>query len=276
MNYLNPVAEKLTGWLRADAAGRPLQDVLKITDDSESTPMLTLWSVLPEMGVANASASGILSRRDGAEFAIEHSAAPMQDSRGDIIGAVMVFRDVSVARSITQSLAYAAHHHALTGLPNRLLFESRLTQSLALARRHNHGVAVLFLDLDGFKLVNDTLGHPVGDGILESVGRLLQRCVRSTDTVSRFGGDEFVVLLSEILRPADAVVCAEKISDSLRIPHAIDEHSLLVTASIGIALFPHDGTDPQSLLRNADDAMFHAKRPGGNGYRFWSRAGHYS
>ena len=199
----------------------------------------------------------------------------MQNDDGDVIGAVMVFRDVSAARAITQKLAYAAHHDALTGLPNRLVLESRLTQAMALASRHNGEAAVLFLDLDGFKLVNDTFGHTVGDQLLESVARLLQQCVRRTDTVSRFGGDEFIVLLSEISRPTDAVVFAEKILGALSVPHSVGQHSLLVTASIGIGLYPHDGTDPQTLLRNADDAMFHAKRPGGNTYQLWSRSGKY-
>lgn len=186
-----------------------------------------------------------------------------------------VFRDASVAHAITRKLAYAVHHDALTGLPNRLLLESRIPQATAFARRHNYAVAVLFLDLDRFKLVNDTFGHPVGDRLLQSVARVLERCVRSSDTVCRFGGDEYVVLLSEISRPADAVVFAQKILDALRVPHTIDAHTLLVTASIGIGLLPHDGTDSQTLLRNADDAMFHAKRSGGNTYRFWSRSGRY-
>jgi diguanylate cyclase (GGDEF)-like protein/PAS domain S-box-containing protein len=271
VTYLNPVAEKITGWSLAEATGRPLQDIVTLTKDSDSETMLALQPASAEAGLANASASGILTRRDGTEFAVEHSAAPIQDHRGDVIGAVMVFRDVSAARAITQKLAYAAHHDSLTGLPNRLLFESRLKQAMALARRHNCDVAVLFLDLDRFKPVNDTWGHAVGDRLLESVARLLQRCVRSTDTVSRFGGDEFVILLSEISHPADAVAIAEKILGALRIPHTIDEHSLPATASIGIGLCPHDGTDPQTLLRNADAAMFQAKRSGGNTYRCSSR-----
>jgi diguanylate cyclase (GGDEF)-like protein/PAS domain S-box-containing protein len=277
VSYLNPIAEKMTGWSRADATGQPLQEVLTITDDNGRKSMLApLQSATETINIGSAAASGILTRRDGSEFAIEHSSAPMQNDDGDVIGAVMVFRDVSVARAITQKLAYAAHHDALTGLPNRVLLESRLTQAIALARRHNCEAAVLFLDLDGFKRVNDTLGHAVGDRLLESVAGLLQRCVRSTDTVSRFGGDEFVILLSEISRPADAVEFAEKILGSLRVPHTIDHHNLLVTASIGIGLYPHDGADPQTLLRNADEAMFHAKRPGGNTYQPWSRSGRYA
>jgi len=273
VTYLNPVAEKITGWSRAEAMGRRLEDIITITKDSSSEPMAALQSAPLEGGVVSTSASGILTRRDGAEFAVEHSAAPIQDDRGEVIGAVMVFRDVSAARAITQKLAYAAHHDSLTGLPNRVLFELRLKQAMALARRHNCEVAVLFLDLDRFKPVNDTWGHAVGDRLLESVARVLQSCVRSTDTVSRFGGDEFVVLLSEISRPGDAIALADKILGALRIPHVIDQHSLLATASIGISLYPHDGIDPQTLLHNADAAMFQAKRSGGNTYRTSSRPG---
>ena len=275
VSYLNPIAEKMTGWSRADATGRSFQEVIAITDDTGSRFVApSPQSATAEGDIGSAAASGILTRRDGSELAIEHSSAPMQNDEGDDIGTVMVFRDVSVARDITQKLAHAAYHDALTGLPNRLLLESRLTQAIAWARRHNCEAAVLFLDLDAFKLVNDTLGHAVGDRLLESVARLLQRCVRSTDTVSRLGGDEFVVLLSEISRPGDAVIFAEKILRALQVPHTIEQHNLQVTASIGIGLYPYDGTDPQTLLRNADDAMFHAKRPGGNSYQLCTRSGH--
>jgi diguanylate cyclase (GGDEF)-like protein/PAS domain S-box-containing protein len=277
VNYLNPSAEKMTGWSRTDATGRPLQEVLTITEDNgrKSAPV-PLQSSNRTINIGSAAASGILTRRDGSEVAIEHSSAPMKNDDGDVIGAVIVLRDVSVARAITEKLAYAAHHDALTGLPNRLLLESRVTQAIALATRHNCEAAVLFLDLDGFKLINDTFGHAVGDQLLESVARLLQQCVRSTDTVGRFGGDEFVVLLSEISRPSDAVLFAEKILHALSAPHSVAQHSLVVTASIGMGLYPHDGNDPQTLLRNADDAMFHAKRHGGNTYRLWSRSGKYA
>jgi diguanylate cyclase (GGDEF)-like protein/PAS domain S-box-containing protein len=276
VSYLNPVAEKMTGWLRADATGRPFQEVLTIIDANGREAMPNPFQLAMErMDIVGATANGVLIRRDGTEFAVEDSTAPMHDDRGQVLGAVMVFRDVSAARVITAKLAYAAEHDALTGLPNRLLLGSRLAQAIALARRHNQPVAVLFLDLDGFKRVNDTLSHAVGDRLLESVALRLQQCVRSTDTVSRLGGDEFVVLLSEISRPADAVGCAEKILGTLRVPHTIDPHSLLVTASIGVGLYPRDGSDPETLLRNADDAMFHAKRRGGNTYQLWSQSGQY-
>ncbi|MGA2398019.1 MAG: diguanylate cyclase [Steroidobacteraceae bacterium] len=270
VTYLNPIAEKMTGWSREDATGRALQEVLIITDDHGRKSVLDPVQSARGLNVDSAAASGILIRRDGSRFAVEHSSAPMRNDDGELIGAVMVFRDVSVVRAITQKFAHAAHHDSLTGLPNRLLLESRLTQAIDLAHRHNCEAALLFLDLDGFKLVNDTLGHPVGDRLLRSVAGALQGCVRSTDTVSRFGGDEFVVLLSEISGQADAAQVAEKILGVLRAHHSVDEPGLRITASVGIALYPHDGIDPQTLLRNADDAMFLAKRAGGNGYRRWS------
>ena len=277
VSYLNPIAEKMLGWPRAEAIGRPLREVLTVTDDDGREYVLAPpRSAAETINIGSAAASGVLTRRDGSEIAIEHSFAPMQNDDGEVIGAVMVIRDVSVARAISQKLAYAAHHDALTGLPNRVLLESRLTQAIALASRHNGEAAVLFLDLDAFKLVNDTLGHAVGDRLLESVARLLQQCVRSTDTVSRFGGDEFVILLSELSRPGDAVVFAQRILGALQAPHSVDQHSLMVTASIGIAVYPHDGVDPQTLLRNADAAMFHAKNPGGNTYELWSRSRKYA
>jgi len=277
VSYLNQFAEKITGWSQADAAARPLQEVLTITDDHGRVIVLSPPQPATQtMEIETDAAGGVLTRRDGSELAIEYSSAPMRNDGGDVIGVVMVIRDVSVARAITQKLAYAAHHDALTGLPNRVLLESRLIQALALARRHNCEAAILFLDLDAFKLVNDTFGHAVGDRLLESVARLLQQCVRSSDTVSRFGGDEFVVLLSELSGPDDAVVFAKRILSALQVPHSIDHHSLMVTASIGIALYPHDGIDPQRLLRNADDAMFQAKVPGGNTYQLWSRSRKYA
>jgi diguanylate cyclase (GGDEF)-like protein/PAS domain S-box-containing protein len=276
VSYLNPVAEKMTGWLCDDAAGRPLQEVLTIINGSGREPVSSpLRLAMEKQEIVGATANGVLVRHDGAEFAIEDSTAPIHDDRGEIIGAVMVFRDVSSARAIAKKLAYAAQHDALTGLPNRLLLDSRLEQAIALARRHNQPAAVLFLDLDGFKQVNDTLSHAVGDRLLQSVARRLQQCVRSTDTVCRLGGDEFVVLLSEISRPADAVGCAEKILGSLREPHTVDPHSLRVTASIGIGIYPFDGTDPETLLRTADEAMFKAKRSGGSNYQLGSHASEY-
>src|ERR1019366_3790750 len=150
------------------------------------------------------TANCILVRRDGYECAIEDSAAPIHNREGQVTGAVIVFHDVSTARAVVLEMSHLAQHDALTDLPNRLLLNDRLTQAISLARRNHHRLAVLFLDLDGFKNINDSLGHSIGDKLLQSISTRLLACVRKSDTVSRQGGDEFVVLLSEVTHAADA------------------------------------------------------------------------
>ena len=163
-----------------------------------------------------------------------------------------------------------AQHDALTDLPNRALFSERLTEAIAAAHRYRRKLAVLFLDLDRFKHVNDSLGHLIADRVLQSVASRLHARVRASDTVARQGGDEFVILLSELTHAQDAAVSAEKILQSVRTLHRIDHHDLHLTASIGIATYPDDGTDAEALLRNADLAMYHAKECGRNNYQFFT------
>jgi diguanylate cyclase len=148
----------------------------------------------------------------------------------------------------------------LTDLPNRTLLSDRLIQAIALAQRHKKQLAVLFLDVDRFKHINDSLGHGIGDRLLQSVAERLLACVRASDTVSRQGGDEFVILLSEITRAEDAAISASRILLALSAPHHIDQHELYLTVSIGIAICPEDGIEPEALLKNADFAMYDAKR----------------
>jgi diguanylate cyclase (GGDEF)-like protein/PAS domain S-box-containing protein len=270
VSYLNVVAENMTGWSLAEAAGRPIEDVFRVIDvttrEAARNPM-TL--AIRENKAAALTANCVLIRRDGVEAAIEDSAAPIHDRRGKVTGAVMVFHDVSVARAMSLKMAHLAQHDILTDLPNRLLLNDRLSQAMTLAHRHHMKLAVLFLDLDRFKYINDSLGHDVGDRLLQAVTQRLILCVRSTDTVSRPGGDEFVVLLSEIVHGQDADVCAEKILSSLRMPYDIDQHVLHVTTSIGIATYPDDGTDAETLLKHADSAMYGAKEAGGDSYQFF-------
>jgi len=211
----------------------------------------------------------VLIRRDGEEAAIEDSTAPIHDRRGQVTGAVMVFHDVSVARAMTAKMSYLAQHDSLTDLPNRVLLNDRLSEAIALSSRYRRKLAVLFLDLDRFKHINDSLGHIVGDGLLQSVGRRLFTCVRSSDTVSRVGGDEFVVLLWEVKHAQDAAITADKILQVLREPHQIKKHELHITASIGIVTYPDDGTDAETLLKKADIAMYHAKDTGRDSYQFF-------
>jgi diguanylate cyclase (GGDEF)-like protein len=168
-------------------------------------------------------------------------------------------------------MSYLAQHDSLTDLPNRILFNDRLTEAMALAHRHQRQLAVLFLDVDRFKHINDCLSHGIGDRLLQSIAQRLLGCVRASDTISRQGGDEFVILLSEITHAQDATVCADKILEALRSPHRIDQHDLHVTASIGIVTYPDDATDADTLMKHADFAMYHAKENGRDNRQFFKR-----
>ncbi len=270
VTYLNTVAESMTGWSLQEAAGRPLEQVFRIADattrDVTQNPMAL---AIQENKTVGLTSNCVLIRRDGTEAAIEDSSAPIHDRQGHVTGAVMVFRDVSMARALSLKMAHLAQHDSLTELPNRILFHDRLIQALALAHRHHHRLALLFLDLDRFKRINDSQGHAIGDCLLQSVAKRLLACVRSSDTVSRLGGDEFVILLSEVTCPEDAVCSAKKILLALSVPHRIDQDDLNLTASIGIATYPDDGAEAETLLKHADLAMYRAKDTGRNTYRFF-------
>src|ERR1700733_7304649 len=271
VTYLNTVAETLTGWSRKEAAGRPVTEVFRVIDATTRKPApLPIALAIRENKTVVLSTNCILVRRDGLEAAIEDSTAPIHDRGGQVTGAVMVFHDVSIARAMTSKMLRLAQHDTLTDLPNRALFSERLTEAIAAAHRYRRKLAVLFLDLDRFKHVNDSLGHLIADRVLQSVASRLHARVRATDTVARQGGDEFVILLSEVTHAQDAGVSAEKILQSVRTLHRIDQHDLHLTASIGIATYPDDGTDAETLLRNADLAMYHAKEGGRNNYQFFT------
>lgn len=263
VTYLNLVAENLTGWSREEAAGRPLAEVLNIIDGvTRKEARNPMAFAIQENRTVALTPNCILIRHDGAEFAIEDSSAPIHDRQGHITGAVMVFHDVSAARAATLKVSHLAQHDALTDLPNRLLLTDRLHEAIELAVRYRRQLAVLYLDVDRFKHINDSLGHVIGDRLLQSVAKRLLECVRASDTISRQGGDEFVILLPEVAHPQDAALCADKMLEALRVPHRIDDHELHVTASIGIATYPEDGTDCESLIRRADFAMYDAKDNG--------------
>jgi diguanylate cyclase (GGDEF)-like protein/PAS domain S-box-containing protein len=270
VTYLNAEAESLTGWTRSEAFARPLAEVFDVTDGltgqhAEDPSRLAI----DHKKKVRLKGNYILVGRDGNETAIEHSAAPIHDRQGNILGAVIVFRDVIVSRERRLQMLHLAEHDALTDLPNRLLLNDRLARSIALSRRYGRRLAVLFLDCDRFKHINDTLGHAIGDQVLRSIAKRLTTCVRESDTVSRHGGDEFLILLSEIDHPADAEAIAEKIVTSVAEPHLIAGHELQLTASVGIALYPEDGQDAQSLIMRADTAMYYAKNTGRNRVGFY-------
>jgi diguanylate cyclase (GGDEF)-like protein/PAS domain S-box-containing protein len=270
ITYLNPVAESMTGWSRSEARGRPLPEVLRIIDGESREPAVNpLAMAILHNKTVGLSPHCVLIRRDGAESTIEDTAAPIHDPRGQVTGAVIVFHDVSKARAMSLRMSYLAQHDFLTELPNRMLLNDRLGQAMALAHRHHSLLAVLFVDVDHFKRVNDSFGHASGDQLLQSAARRMVACVRSTDTVCRFGGDEFVVLLSEVARAGDVILSGDKILNALSTPHRIEQRDLDVTVSIGISVYPDDGRDAETLLKNADAALFHAKAKGGNRYQLF-------
>jgi len=199
------------------------------------------------------------------------AAANIRDANEYLISAtVHALKMTEVAEQATQKMAHMAEHDFLTGLPNRALLTDRLAQSIALAQRHGKKVALMYLDLDHFKHINDSLGHAVGDQLLQSVAKRLHACVRLSDTVSRQGGDEFVVLLDDIEEVQDATLSAKKLIEAVGRPYLVGGHRLHVTLSIGISLYPDDGEDVETVFRNADIAMYQAKRNGRNNYQIFS------
>ena len=272
VTYLNAVAEYLTGWSRLEAAGRPVTDILNIINGATRLGLENpIPSAIREHKTGSLPSNCILLRRDGSEVPIEDSTAPIYDSEGGTTGAVMVFHDVSAARQSAAQISHLAHHDFLTDLPNRMLLDDRLQHALALAQRHQYRIAVLFLDLDRFKHINDSLGHVIGDQLLQAVASRLQRCVRRSDTVGRRGGDEFLVILSEVDHEKEAGVIAAKLLAVLTVPYRIAHHDLHVPVSIGVSLYPDDGEDAETLINNADTAMYHAKENGRNNYQFFRR-----
>jgi len=257
-----------------EARGQPIDAVFKILDAT------TREGVTRSMVTASAEPHRpghlpgccILVQREGGEIYIEDSTAPIHGRDGKATGSVIVFRDVSEARRVAQEMMHASQHDFLTGLPNRLLMEDRLGQAIALAERHSGEVAVLYLDLDQFKQVNDSLGHMGGDKLLQSVAERLQEQVRLPDTVSRQGGDEFVVLLQEVKSKADAEVVTKRILEAVAQVHSIGEDEISITASVGVSRYPEDGVDAETLVKHADTALYQAKASGSGSFKFFKAA----
>jgi diguanylate cyclase (GGDEF)-like protein/PAS domain S-box-containing protein len=270
VTYLNPVGESMTGWTQQEALGRPFAEVFRIIDGASREPARNPMDLAIERDCAVGLASGcILLRRGGPESVIEDSAAPIHDRLGRVTGAVIVFHDVNKSRAITEKMSHLAQHDFLTDLPNRLLLNDRITQAISFAQRHQKQLAILFLDLDRFKEINDSLGHVIGDKLLRVIAERLVASVRHSDTVSRQGGDEFVILLPQIEHAADAAISAQKMLNALAVPHRIGRNDLNVDASIGISTYPNDGQNAESLLKAADIAMYHAKDKGSKNYQFF-------
>lgn len=268
--YLNKVAETLTGWCSEDAIGSAVGEIFFILDGTtRQRAMNPAQRAIREQRTVELALGSVLVRRDGTDLAIEDSAAPIINHHGQIEGAVIVFHDARQSLAEMEKMNHLALHDGLTGLPNRMALMERLTQAIGMAKRHRKQIALLFLDLDHFKEINDTYGHGVGDQLLKNVAEKISSCVRTTDTVSRHGGDEFVVLLTEIEERKDASVIAEKLLAKFAAPHIVDGHEIPLTLSIGISVYPENGIDAEALMRNSDKAMYTTKEGGRNNYRFF-------
>jgi diguanylate cyclase (GGDEF)-like protein/PAS domain S-box-containing protein len=275
VTYLNPVAEQMVGCLLAQARGLPFAQVVHLFDQESGAPLPSpVEQCLQDREVYGVRESAALRHRSGRDYGVQISAAPIAGRDGRVLGAVMVFQDVTEARGLAQKMSYLAHHDGLTGLPNRVLFQDRVHQACQSARRHDRRFAVVFMDLDHFKHVNDSLGHAVGDELLKAVAQRLTGTLRASDTICRLGGDEFVVLLSELDDvDVDGVAeVAKKILRQVAQPCVLGGTEVNVGASLGIALFPGDGEDPDTLMKRADAAMYRSKREGRNRYHFFSKA----
>ncbi|PLW84003.1 two-component system response regulator [Kineobactrum sediminis] len=271
ITYMNPAAEKISGWTSDAAMGQPADKVLVVLDAATREPVNCLVCMAADADqAAPHDGEVLLQQRDGALLAVEEFIAPLRDSAARFIGLVATFRDVSKIRALTAELGYLATHDPLTNLPNRSLLIDRLTQEIAHAERNPGRLALLYMDLDLFKDVNDMLGHAAGDELLKQVAKRLQVCVRRADTVCRLGGDEFVILLTDFGELADLNELALKIMGRVRAPYDIARTTVELSTSLGVSVFPEDGTDPQALIKHADIAMYQAKRQGRNTIRFFA------
>ncbi len=267
ITYLNPEARMLTGWSLSDAQGESLSEVLRVCEEASRDPscnpaLLAIEdaSPLPERNL-------IMIGKGGSESVITLSSTPIPGEDGQFAGSVTIFRK----SSCDPSLVWQAGHDLLTGLLNRMLLNDRLIHSIESVKRKSKILAVIFLDLDGFKLVNDNFGHPIGDLLLKEVAIRLKKSVRAEDSVARLGGDEFV-LLQEAADRNEIMACLERIMHAVNAPYFIDGTEVSVSPSMGVSVYPEDDTDPEILIKKADMAMYHAKQNGRNRFHFFEQS----
>ncbi|RID98262.1 bifunctional diguanylate cyclase/phosphodiesterase [Simplicispira hankyongi] len=263
ITYLNPVAQRLTGWQAFDAAGCDVDEVAPLyLANGQQTQPSPLRVALATQAACGPTRGVVLHRKDGQRFEVEESACPIIDREHRLTGAVMVLHDVTETMAMAERMAHLAQYDALTDLPNRVLLQDRAQHALALARREAKGLGVMYLDLDGFKQINDALGHDAGDQLLVQFARRLVAAMRQSDTVCRQGGDEFVLLLPGLEDPRQAAAIAGKVLGVCQEPFVLNGQMLKMGLSAGLALFPQHGSDYEELARHADTALYAAKRGG--------------
>ena len=263
--FANPAAERMLLCPASDLTGRHLEELLHDADPREK------WNRHPLAQAHDGSVtvnreSDILHRAGGSYFPVAYTASPLDLEGKGQFGWVLVFRDNSERKNAEEALIKTARYDTLTGLPNRMLFQDYFARSLSRVTRSAQHLALLFLDLDGFKIVNDTLGHLVGDQLLQSVAQRLVKCVRASDLVSRFGGDEFILLLEDC-DPAFLPSLSRRILRDLALPYNLGGQTARITACIGISLYPECGASQDILIQKADAAMYEVKKSSKNGFQ---------
>jgi diguanylate cyclase (GGDEF)-like protein/PAS domain S-box-containing protein len=272
VRQINPIAEMLTGWTQEEAQDKPLSDVLHIVNQVTRQPLgnLARRSISENNIIMDElSDHSVLISRDNNEYFIEYSASPIRNKEGFILGCVLVFHNITEKFQLMEQISWQAGHDTLTHLPNRTLLSDRIDLAIAHSQRQEHLLLVCFMDLDGFKAVNDQHGHDLGDKLLIEVARRLENVVREDDTVSRLGGDEFVLLLNEMNTMDEIDALLSRILEEMARPYLIEQKTLKISASIGATIFPFDSNDTDTLLRHADQAMYEAKQSGRNRFHLF-------
>lgn len=265
IQWLNQSFSRLTGYSAQEALGETPRIIKSGRQGADYYHKL--WQTI--IGGEVWSSETVEKHKDGSEFTVQQTITPIRDAGGEITHFIAILEDITAQKATAARIEYLAHHDALTDLPNRALFYDRLKQLLVLAKRGHHASALMYLDLDRFKAVNDNLGHHIGDLLLQEVARRIRACVRESDTVARLGGDEFAVLLPEVADREGIAVVARKIIGVFAEPFLLDGHELHSSTSIGIALYPLDTDDCDRLVKLADSAMYEAKQRGRNNYCFF-------
>lgn len=273
ITYLNPAAGRMTGWPLEQAQGRHVNEVVRVEDlhDPGAPAKSAIHNALRRRHSAKSKAEHVLVSREGERAHIEDSASPIVDEQGQLLGAVMVFHNVTQARAIAHKMSHLAQHDGLTGLANTRRLRYLADRGIARATKTGRRMALLYLDLDGFKAINDTFGHAAGDELLITVTRRMSTALRKDDTLARMGGDEFVGLMDGLDDPAEAGLLASRLVRHCAEPVSVTGREVSVTVSIGISVFPDDGSDFETLVRHADQAMYRAKQAGRNQYAFFQR-----